>query len=91
MSEYYKFCFLEIDGYHAPSVRLRNAGEIFSYILLQHHLFPEIRITDEDDYICFHVIDHKIVYPTKKEGMNLPSNDLYELERLGIREALAKI
>lgn len=57
------WCFTEINGWHTPSVALKDAEEAFAYCKLQHLLFPEIRITDDGDFIVMHVINHTLKVP----------------------------
>lgn len=56
------YCF-DKDGRYCPPVSLETVEEVFSYVALQKNLFPEIRITDLDDYVVLHVKNGKIIYP----------------------------
>lgn len=52
-----------------PPVTLQNAEACMRYCLLHHHMFPEIRITDEDDAVVMHVRESQYVYPREEAGV----------------------
>ena len=56
-------CFIEKDGDHCPPVKLKDANEVYSYVNLQKVLFPEVKITDDQDFCVVHALDGKIVFP----------------------------
>ncbi len=60
---YFGFCFTSINGNYMPPVNLPDAESCLNYCRLQHHLFPEVRITDESDSLVMHVIDHVLEVP----------------------------
>jgi hypothetical protein len=60
---FYGYCYTEKGGRHTPRVNLETAEDVFRYVNLQKGIFPEVRITDDDDYIVVHALDGKIVYP----------------------------
>lgn len=57
------YCFIQKDGEYCPPVNLKNAEEVAHYVNLQKLLFPEVRITDRDDFTVVHALDGKIVFP----------------------------
>jgi hypothetical protein len=60
---FYGYCFIEKDGWHTPAVKLEQPENVWEYVNLQKHLFPEIRITDEDDFCVVQALDGKIAFP----------------------------
>lgn len=57
------YCFIEKDGEHCPSVTLESAEEVFAYVNLHKGFYPEMRITDEEDYTVVQTLDRKVVFP----------------------------
>jgi hypothetical protein len=60
---YHGYCFVTIGGHYTPKVRLETPEECFGYCTLQSQLFPEIRITDEDDCCVMHMRNHILKVP----------------------------
>lgn len=59
---FYGYC-LTPHGTWTPKVKLDLADDCYGYCNLQHNLFSEIMITDEDDYCVMHVKDHILYVP----------------------------
>jgi hypothetical protein len=60
---YYGYCFVAIGGAYTPKVRLETPEQCFEYCKLQSQLFPEIMITDKDDFCIMHVRNHVLKVP----------------------------
>lgn len=56
------YCFNR-DGKYGQPVFLDTPQEAFDYVMLQKDRFPEVKVTDLDDYIVLHAKDGKIVFP----------------------------
>lgn len=59
---YLGYCFDE-NGNHTPASKLETPLLAFNYCFHWHHDWPEIRITDLDDYCVMHVINHQMKIP----------------------------
>lgn len=64
---FYGYC-LTPQGYWTPRAKLNGAEVAWHYAYLNAQLWHEVRITDTGDFLNIHVVDHKLVYPTEKEG-----------------------
>ncbi|GIM47001.1 hypothetical protein DNHGIG_25500 [Collibacillus ludicampi] len=64
---YYGYCRIphSAGGGWTSAVELETPQDVWSYINLQKTLFPEVRITDVDDYIVAHAQAGRIVFPHK--------------------------
>jgi hypothetical protein len=60
---YYAYCLVPTLQSWTPARRLATGDAAFAYVRLQHQLFPEIRITDEDDHCVLHIIQHVMYCP----------------------------
>lgn len=79
---YLGYCFDE-NGKHTPASKLATPILAFNYCLHWHNDWPEIRITDEDDFCVMHVENHQLKIPWKDgtfKYFNL--NDEQVLEKL---------
>lgn len=67
---FYGYCRIpaEAGGGWWPPVTLNSPEEAIRYANLQKGLFPEVRITDADDFIVIQAKDGKIVYPEELAG-----------------------
>lgn len=57
------YCFIEKDGAYCPPVELKDASGVYSYVNLQKRMFPEVRITNNEDFCVVHALDGKVVFP----------------------------
>ncbi len=67
---YFGYCLIPFDNCWTPPVHLETAEAAFCYCKLHHRWFQEIRITDEDDFMVLHVIDHMLMYLRADGTMN---------------------
>jgi hypothetical protein len=58
MSHFWGYCLHPVDGTWAPRGRLDSAEAAYHYWVLHHIWAPEVRITDEHDFLVLHVEDH---------------------------------
>ena len=57
------YCLNPADGSWTPPVRLESAEAAYRYCALHHGWAPEIRITDTEDFVVLHVVDHVLICP----------------------------
>lgn len=63
MSPFLGYCLNPVDGSWTPPVHLDTPEACFRYCALHHRWAPEIRITDEEDFIVLHVENHVLKCP----------------------------
>jgi len=68
--KFFGYCFETVNGKYYPCVTLIRVEDVWNYVNLHKHLFPEVRITDEDDYLVVHVLYGKIVFPEEWSVFN---------------------
>lgn len=74
---FYGYCFFDRgDGNqtHTEAVNLNSPQEVWNYINLQKRIFPEVRITDNEDFCCVQTIDGKITFPPEWVEMEKLNN-----------------
>jgi len=69
------YCFIEKDGEHYPPVELKTVDEVYSYVNLQKIIFPEVRITDDDDFCVVQTLDGKVVFPPEWAELDRLQNE----------------
>ncbi len=60
---YLAYCLIPVADTWTPPVHLDTAADCLRYCVLHHRWAPEIRITDEDDFVVLHVVDHVLKCP----------------------------
>lgn len=68
MEKFFGYC-LTPQGYWTPRAELQDAETAWHYAYLQAQLWDEVRITDTGDFCVIHVVNHKLVFPTEKQGI----------------------
>lgn len=76
---FYGYCLDPVSQSWTPPVSLPTARDCYQYCVLHHHLFPEVRITDESDFLVLQV-DHHILKCPQPDG-SLREDDLREVLR----------
>jgi len=66
------YCLNPIDQSWTPPVHCRTAAEAYRYCALHHTYIREIRVTDTDDFIVLHMVNHVLHIP-------MPDGTLREL------------
>jgi hypothetical protein len=56
------YCLNPADQSWTPPVHLATAEEAFHYCRLHHGWIDEIRITDADDFIVLHMVNHVLTW-----------------------------
>ena len=88
---YYAYCFVPTLRAFTPARRLQTAEDVFAYCRLQHQLFPEIRITDDDDTCVLHIVRH-VMYCPLPDGtfgvLNLMTGEQRTCERADVDAAV---
>jgi hypothetical protein len=76
---FFGYCLNPVDQSWTPPVSLPTARDCYHYCALHHHWTPEVRITDEGDFLVLHVEDHILKCPMP-DG-TLEEHDLRERPR----------
>jgi len=75
---------MKIDGEYMPKVKLRTSEEVYKYCELQHLVFPEVRVTDEDDYCVMRTVNHVMYVPFPDgnfKALNLITKQVRDLNK----------
>jgi hypothetical protein len=63
------YCLNPADHSWTPAVHLKEADDCFRYCFLHYRWSPEIRITDEDDYVVLHVENSILKIPQPDQSL----------------------
>ena len=88
---YYGYCFVPTLNAFMPARALQTVEDVFAYARLQHQLFAEIRITDEDDNCVLHIVRHVMYCPLPDEtfsALDLHTGEKRILTRADVDAAL---
>jgi len=69
MSRYLAYCRGPADQTWTPPVHLDTPEACLRYVYLHHGWAPEIRITDDEDFLIMHVQDHILKIPWTDETL----------------------
>ena len=71
MSRYLAYCRNPVDQSWTSPVHLETPADCFRYAYLHHIWAPEIRITDDEDFLIMHVQDHILKIPWTDETLRV--------------------
>jgi hypothetical protein len=63
------YCLNPVDQSWTPAVHLKEAVDCFTYCFLHYRWSPEIRVTDEEDFVVLHVENGILKIPQPDQSL----------------------